>query len=301
MSSQDAAPAPQFKKKKRRGNLKKREKASMDDILKADEDVAEKIEAALEEQKLRSREQGISAEELAKRDEEIDEEEEQLIQYGLQTKKSKTSGGADDDAMKGIEKAFAEETGRLDRDKEMLQYIKEKLQESEGKKPTGKQTSKYEQMMASLYKVPERLQEEKQEEEVERGMLSSAVLQGIPEVSLGIDEKIKNIEETERAKASIHRSRSDKFTKVLGLRKVDSTLNYANARFDAMGARRRQEDAGELFDRAQQQAFDQGITESLAVKPEREQEAARRRQRRDDGLSSDDRAFNAYRRRFKRY
>ena len=84
--------------------------------------VRERIQATLEDQKLRSRELGMNAEEMGKKEEEAEEEEDELEQYGLQTKKSKRGAAAgDEDNIGGITTtAFAEETGRMDRDKEML-------------------------------------------------------------------------------------------------------------------------------------------------------------------------------------
>eukprot|EP01147_Barroeca_monosierra_P002538 gene2538-5458_t len=292
----------EFRKKKSKGvknHLKKREQVSLSELVAADNDVLEKIDAALEEQKLRIREQGISSELLARQTKNVEDVDEGVEQFGLQPKKGKLLSSAEDEGMRGIATAFAEESGRMDRDKEMLKYIKEKLQETEGKAMQQKQLSKYEEMMSSLYKVPEHLQEKK-EEVVDRGMLSSSILQGIPEVSLGIDEKIKNIEQTEKAKASRDVRRQDVMRIALGLDDVDTSLNYADARFDVGGRRNREPDPSVQFELAKRTAFDKGLTESVQIKPE-DEHTNQKRNHEDDGMSADDRAFNAYRRRFKRY
>jgi len=103
--------------------------------------------------------------------------------------------------------AFSTETNRRDEDAEMMKYIDGQLarrkgvQESE-EKPQAKRPNCAED---ALYEVPEhlRISSSKRSEE----MLSNQMLSGIPEVDLGIDVKIKNIEATEDAKQRLLRER----------------------------------------------------------------------------------------------
>lgn len=123
---------------------------------------------------------------------------------GLKSGKIKT----DDAYDTGIGTQFSVETNKRDEDEEMMKYIEQKLsnrknkdKSSDYKKPEGRDsnTSKYlTPEEAALHAVPKHLRESSTHRSEE--MLSNQMLSGIPEVDLGIEAKIKNIEATEEAK-----------------------------------------------------------------------------------------------------
>lgn len=113
---------------------------------------------------------------------------------------------AQDDAYDtGIGTQFSVETNKRDEDEEMMKYIEEQLSNRKRKniediKPNILELkSKYlTPEEAALHAVPKHLRESSTQQSEE--MLSNQMLSGIPEVDLGIEAKIKNIEATEEAK-----------------------------------------------------------------------------------------------------
>lgn len=126
---------------------------------------------------------------------------------------------------------FSVETNRRDEDKEMFKYIEEQLAEKKGlaKKNQDGDKKQLKNSDDIIFEVlPPHLLEsgEKKSEE----MLSSQMLSGIPEVDLGIEERIRNIEATEEAKVKLfdrkhNRDYKDKSTLV----PTNVTANYLNS------------------------------------------------------------------------
>lgn len=126
---------------------------------------------------------------------------------------------------------FQGETGTVDVDKHMMAYIEEEMRkrrqrgESDGSimNSTDKTTlnaddelysvdDKYRKILQGAKEALEAARKnvnggnrEKQKDDQEEGnaTLSSAMLNGVPEVDLGMDHRMKNIEETERAKRAM--------------------------------------------------------------------------------------------------
>ena len=65
----------------------------------------------------------------------------------------------------------------------------------------------------------------------ERGILSSAMLSGIPEVDLGTEAKMKNIEQAEQARIDFINGKIKRKKPILGVKQADGNLNYGRARF----------------------------------------------------------------------
>lgn len=105
--------------------------------------------------------------------------------------------------MVNMGSTFAAETGQRDEDAEMCKYIEEEmLKRKKKKEEDGQEGEKDPLELDPVFQaLPEHLKMSyrKQGEE----MLSSQMLSGIPEVDLGIGEKIRNIEETEKAKKTL--------------------------------------------------------------------------------------------------
>lgn len=108
----------------------------------------------------------------------------------------------------GIGTQFSAETNKRDEDEEMMKYIEEQLSKRKGLKTN---TSTDDVMdnahkyltpeEAALLSLPDHLRLSSTQKSEE--MLSNQMLNGIPEVDLGIEAKIKNIEATEAAKEKL--------------------------------------------------------------------------------------------------
>ncbi|KAK9885771.1 hypothetical protein WA026_013641 [Henosepilachna vigintioctopunctata] len=122
----------------------------------------------------------------------------------MQSLKSGKIKQVDDAYDTGIGTQFSVETNKRDEDEEMMKFIEEELSKKKGKtkgndQEVGPCSSKYTTPEeAALQAVPTHLRESTAKRSEE--MLSNQMLSGIPEVDLGIEAKIKNIEATEEAK-----------------------------------------------------------------------------------------------------
>ena len=127
----------------------------------------------------------------------------------MQALKSGKVKQIDDAYDTGIGTQFSVETNKRDEDEEMMKYIEEKLAQKKKSKPDivedecaaeedPKKLKYCSPEEAALQAVPLHLRESSTKRSEE--MLSNQMLNGIPEVDLGIEAKIKNIEATEEAK-----------------------------------------------------------------------------------------------------
>ena len=132
----------------------------------------------------------------------------------------------ENDVLNNMNNNFAKETNERDEDAEMKKFIEEQLKLI--KKPLmgagGEEKNLNEKKIKrpddALFDVPEHLitnQSKIKSEET----LSEQMLSGIPEVDLGVDEKIRNIEETEKFKQKLLYGNNEK-------RKTDDDLIYAS-------------------------------------------------------------------------
>ncbi|XP_022917522.1 splicing factor C9orf78 isoform X2 [Onthophagus taurus] len=208
--------AIQFKKKGKK-NLRKRVKS--EDSDESDKEVRSKLSDLKEIQKLRERPNGISLVGLAlgKKVSMADEIDDPFnVQSGgmvnMQALKSGKVKQVDDAYDTGIGTQFSVETNKRDEDEEMMKYIEEKLAKRKGNKSDddssqsefdddAKKIKYCSPEEAALQAVPSHLRESSTKRSEE--MLSNQMLSGIPEVDLGIEAKIKNIEATEEAKSKL--------------------------------------------------------------------------------------------------
>ncbi|CAO1637414.1 unnamed protein product [Sympodiomycopsis kandeliae] len=188
-------------------------------------------------------------------------------QMPSQASNSKAGGGSDSDSDSDDDQStpkgkrrrvrqdnFQGETNVIDVDKHMMAYIEAEMLKRRGETtsdPKSVSSSDITSVLSNpedeLYKVAEkytRLQSEARnaatanklianksrpdDEEGEGNVgLSSAMLSGIPEVELGMDSRLKNIEETEKAKRTLYEQR--KLNRDHQGKEADDLL--ANARF----------------------------------------------------------------------
>ncbi|XP_048772644.1 splicing factor C9orf78 homolog [Ostrea edulis] len=195
-----------FKKVKSR-NIRKRRKSSDSDSDSVEEDTVTKIQDIKELQKQRNKQNGVNATALAL-GKKISKEQ---ALSNSDPFKMETGGMVDMKALKkkklsteeieAIGTAFAAETNRRDEDTEMLKYVEVELAKRKGhhKEET---PSKGPSQDDALFALPEKLKVGSSSKRTE-DMLSNQMLSGIPEIDLGIEAKIANIESTENAKQKL--------------------------------------------------------------------------------------------------
>jgi len=128
--------------------------------------------------------------------------------------KTKTGGLVDMKSMKGYKKEenayevgtqFSKETHIRDEDDELRKFIEIEMEKLKGGSEEEDQLGNVPQYLspedAALLSLPEHLR--KSTFKKDQQMLSAQMLSGIPEVDLGIESKIQNIERTEKAKRKL--------------------------------------------------------------------------------------------------
>ncbi|XP_062601566.1 splicing factor C9orf78 homolog [Saccostrea cucullata] len=196
-----------FKKSKSR-NIRKRRKSSESDSDSCEEDsVGTKIQDIKELQKLRNKQNGVNATALAL-GKKISKEQAlsnsdpfKLETGGMVDMKALKKKKLSTEEVEAIGTAFAAETNRRDEDTEMLKYVEVELARRKGhhKEETPVKGPSKED---ALYSLPENLKIGSSSKKTE-DMLSNQMLSGIPEIDLGIEAKIANIETTEIAKQKL--------------------------------------------------------------------------------------------------
>ncbi|KAF4527505.1 hypothetical protein B566_EDAN016202 [Ephemera danica] len=181
-------------------------------------------------QKLRNRPHGVSIISLAigqkvSKEEELAANDPFKVKAGgmidMRALKSGQFKQTEDAYDVGIGTQFSAETNTRDEDEEMMKYIEEELTRKKGERSTNKpggSSTEVDQISvggkyltpeeAALQSVPDHLRASSTHRSEE--MLSNQMLSGIPEVDLGIEAKIKNIEATEEAKMRLLWERNSK-------------------------------------------------------------------------------------------
>ncbi|KAL3284683.1 hypothetical protein HHI36_018832 [Cryptolaemus montrouzieri] len=208
-----------IKKKPRRQPLVADDGGEEDNL----EEVSSKLNEMRELQELRKRPHGVSVAGLAlgKKitvEEEVINKDPFNIQTGgminMQSLKNNKIKQVDDAYDTGIGTQFSVETNKRDEDEEMMKFIEDQLMKKKGttqsndevaESSSNKYTTPEE---AALQAVPTHLRESTAKRSEE--MLSNQMLSGIPEIDLGIEAKIRNIEATEEAKLKLLRENQNK-------------------------------------------------------------------------------------------
>jgi len=227
------------------------------------------LEDILALRSLRRAKQGIDASKLAmgdpkkrKRDDETEEQE--TVQYGLQQRPRDEDEDVDplEDAGAKARRAvrknnFTQQTNALDVDKHMLLYIEENLDKIRREK---KQAVNEETQADAEEVKPTKVEDDivkfgdkykTRGVELKEGSLTSslAMLSAIPEVDLGMEARLRNIEETEKAKRAAVEEKQSR-----GRGKKDSDeARLAATRF--YNPHLRQESDGTLLKNAKLQAL----------------------------------------------
>nr|XP_015929052.1 telomere length and silencing protein 1 homolog isoform X2 [Parasteatoda tepidariorum] len=252
MEKEESSGKVVFKSKRKNKCLRtKRLSDSEDD---KDDDMSSVLEDAKEIRKLRKRPNGVSVIGLAL-GKKLTTEEELIVSDPF---KLKTGGFIDMKALKGKGKSgveeldavhlgsvFSAETNRRDEDADMMKYIDEELNKRKGVSSTpalaniaskiaeNERAHESEESVDSdgplkdvdvLFEVPEHLRHSTTKKSEE--MLSNQMLSGIPEVDLGIEERIRNIEATEEAKLQVLRERMKKKEKSMSFVPTNMAVNF---------------------------------------------------------------------------
>lgn len=205
-----------FKKKKCKAIRKRRH--SSDSEGSSDENSAEvesKLKDIKELQRLREKPNGISAAMLAlgkkipKTEEVTDKDPFKRKTGGIVDMKSLKKSELSKEDVEAIGTAFAAETNRRDEDTEMIKYVEDQLARRKGNITNEEDEMRPKKKGNTLYSLPEQLKIESSLKNTE-DMLSNQMLSGIPEIDLGIEAKIKNIEATEEAKQKLIQERMKK-------------------------------------------------------------------------------------------
>ncbi|KAJ3087415.1 hypothetical protein HK102_011168 [Quaeritorhiza haematococci] len=213
------------------------------------------LQEALELRKLRRKMKvpGIDAHELLKGDAKRREKEEaeKAAAENDDPFKMKSSGGlftledikktSDANAKLG---SFATESNAMDTERLMQQFIDKELRKRRGLPEDEEQLAEKPQeepvlldkLKEQLFAIPDHLKIEEKPVSEGNVTLSAGMLTSIPEVDLGISNKLKNIEATERAKKQMAEKKMDKkdtLDKLVG-------ANFVAADRFAIGRRNRQ-------------------------------------------------------------
>ncbi|KAL4076339.1 hepatocellular carcinoma-associated antigen 59-domain-containing protein [Scleroderma yunnanense] len=212
-------------KRRTRPQLRIREISQEDDVIQdAQEGSAEEEEnkshplsELLELRKLRKSRQGIDIQKLSKGDvkrrkRRNAEEDEHQDPGGLKlgAKAEDEDDGVDAKARRAVRtNNFTQQTNAVDVDKHMMAYIEENLKIRSQPLDTSESSSK-DTNAEDEFTLSERWKAEKRAENEGSVTASLSMLTAIPEVDLGMDARLKNIEETEKAKRQVAEERKER-------------------------------------------------------------------------------------------
>jgi len=213
-----------FKKSsKKKGAIRKRKLSEDEEQKEVDLEEVEKLKLAKLKRELLTKKAGVSAVALAKgkkisKKAELTDDPFKLKSGGglsyMKDRNRDRLGDGDERDVTNISETFKVEKKIRDEEEEMNKYIENELLKRRGIESVEKsntfEVKKLSEILdpKSLYELPEKYMA-KSKIHREDGLLSAQMLNGIPEVDLGINTKLSNIERTEAAK----RIMVDKFIK----------------------------------------------------------------------------------------
>ncbi|KAG1805197.1 hepatocellular carcinoma-associated antigen 59-domain-containing protein [Suillus subaureus] len=180
-----------------------------------DEDKSLPISELIELRKLRKSRQGIDVSKLSKGD--VKKRKRKTAEDGQEAEGGLRAGARVDDeeastdakARRAVRTSnFTQQTNVLDVDKHMMAYIEENLKIRS--RPSDPSESKPGTSAQDEFSLSERWKGEKKAADEGNVTNSMAMLTAIPEVDLGMDARLKNIEETEKAKRQVAEVRKER-------------------------------------------------------------------------------------------
>ncbi|WAQ97400.1 TLS1-like protein [Mya arenaria] len=202
----------EFKKSKKK-NFRKRRNSSDSDIGSDPEiETSTKLGDIKELQKTRERQKGVDIVGLA---------------LGKKIPKTEERDSLTEEEKEAIGTAFAAETNKRDEDAEMQKFVEEELKRRKGHvTEDGLRPGQSNVSGNKLFELPDQLKSITSRFKKSEDMLSSQMLSGIPEIDLGIDAKIRNIEETEEAKQRLIEERRRKKDKISEFVPTNMAVNF---------------------------------------------------------------------------
>lgn len=310
-----------FKTKERPKHVRQRKQHDSDD--EGVSTISSVLDETREEQKFRKRSAGVSTISLAI-GEKIGKEQELLSDPRLiavieatRVKDRDRDRDGEGDIRGAAELNSAFSTGEkvlINQDAAMLAYIEDQMKERrlsiEGEEVKVVEKSEYERMHESLYAIPDKIKEIKEQAVLrakpKTGMLSASVLTGIPEVDLGIETKLKNIERTEASRLELISKRKSKEDNKSSLTQLPS---FQKDRFAGSTFKKPENtlhrtapgggDHAREFDRAKKIAFEKGLTSSAQYQAIPNLHGHHRPGMRDQ--ASDDHAFDSFKKKMRRF
>ncbi|AFR93368.1 hypothetical protein J008_01241 [Cryptococcus neoformans] len=218
-----------------------------------DDDTGRTVEELLMLKKLKKAQsrQGIDLEKLNRGEEKKrkgKKKEDAAEKYGLQPGRGMGRGDGekekDEEMEDEAERAkrlvrvnnFTQQTNALDVDKHMMAYIEAELAKRRGQAAATTDESALEDNdpQAELYRIAEKYQFETRKKKADdEGNVTNSLgmLTSIPEVDLGMDNRLKNIEMTEKAKRDMLEQRKQEAAAAAAAAKEAEDPGYAAARF----------------------------------------------------------------------
>uniref|UniRef100_A0A131YR04 Hepatocellular carcinoma-associated antigen 59 n=1 Tax=Rhipicephalus appendiculatus TaxID=34631 RepID=A0A131YR04_RHIAP len=234
--------------------------------------------------------------------------------------KLKTGGMIDMKALKGkrvtmeeldavnLGNTFSVETNQRDEDADMMKYIEEELAKRRGRvqepQPTPQNTVDEKDV---LFHVPEHLRKSTSKKSEE--MLSNQMLSGIPEVDLGIEERIRNIEATEEAKLKLIRDRMARKERETSFVPTNMAVNFVqHNRFNIDDGNRTRHVRRPVREKEPPPpkpvvviAEAEGVADQIPGRQGRGGKGSSRSRGNDDEKATDDFHFEKFKKQFRRY
>uniref|UniRef100_A0A023FWE7 Hepatocellular carcinoma-associated antigen 59 n=1 Tax=Amblyomma parvum TaxID=251391 RepID=A0A023FWE7_AMBPA len=304
--------------KKRKCFRKRRSSDEGSSESEAEDGISREIlEDTKEIQKLRKRPNGVSVIglNLGKK---LTPKEELVIDDPF---KLKTGGMIDMKALKGkrvtmeeldavnLGNTFSVETNQRDEDADMMKYIEEELAKRRGRvqeTPTEQKIQVVDEKDV-LFHVPEHLRKSTSKKSEE--MLSNQMLSGIPEVDLGIEERIRNIEATEEAKLKLIRDRMARKERETSFVPTNMAVNFVqHNRFNIDDGSRSRHARRPVREKEPAPpkpvvviAEAEGVTDQIPGRQGRGGKGLSRSRGNDDEKATDDFHFEKFKKQFRRY
>ncbi|KAK7696312.1 hypothetical protein QCA50_000966 [Cerrena zonata] len=194
------------------------EPGSSEDVQEGDEKLA--LSDLIELRKLRRAKEGIDIAKLSKGDVKKkrkrpkEPEEQGGLKKDAELHEEEDEEEDKDAKARRVVRAnnFTQQTNVLDVDKHMMAYIEENMKARRGGKAEEKEDDGPRDPYAELFRLTEKYKAQPEKKEKEEGNVTNslAMLTAIPEVDLGMDTRLKNIEETEKAKRVIAEEGKDR-------------------------------------------------------------------------------------------
>jgi hypothetical protein len=166
---------------------------------------------------LRKTRQGIDASKLTKGDVRRKKPETEEVQGGLRQVAPVNDEEDDPEESKDAKARrvvrsnnFTQQTNALDVDKHMMAYIEENLKIRCKPREDDSDATRSVDPQEELYRISDRWKVDKKAADEGNVTNSMAMLTAIPEVDLGMDTRLKNIEDTEKAKRVVAEERQER-------------------------------------------------------------------------------------------